>query len=139
MLGDRRFYIRKSKQEIADEDARYAKWAFPHGDEQRAKLEKLLLEVFPKESLATALIPYLTCKELYEKELEEQGDVDRAVNYMLNVRKKYKLIVTKKMMPALLALVVADAELNSEEIEYPTKEEILVKTAEYENRRVDTK
>ncbi|MDR0839015.1 MAG: hypothetical protein LBN99_05170 [Oscillospiraceae bacterium] len=134
-LGDFQFFIRKSKTDVADEAAKYEQWAFPHGAEQRAKLEALLKELLPKESLATSLIPFLTCKELYDNVCKSPGGRSLAVDHLINVQRKYKHIISKKQMPLYVALVLADAALDPENLEYPPAAEILATAAEFEKLR----
>ena len=140
MLGERQFYLRKTKEQVQEEYDSYEKWAFPYGQEQRDKLEKLLAEVYPdarkpKERLATATIQFLTCKELYEKDLEKYGTMLHTVEYMLVGRRRYKAIIKRSEMATLLALVTADAALDPDNLEYPTAERILATAAEYEKLR----
>lgn len=123
MIGDGTFYIWKSKAQQKQEQEDYEKWAFPYGAAQREKLVALLLKVFPKESEATTLIPFLTCKELYGKLAKTPDLVDFAINKLLTDIKKYKRIIRKNEMPLYVALVVADSRID-EKLEYPTTEQI---------------
>jgi hypothetical protein len=122
-LGDLNFFIWKSKAQVQQEQADYEKWAFPFGQPQREKLVKLMLEVFPKESEPTVLIPFLTCKELYGKMAKTPDLADYAINRLLTEVKKYKRIIRKQEMPTYVALVVADSKID-DRIEYPTAQEI---------------
>ena len=130
-LGENGWFTFKSRATQEKERDEYAKWAFPLGQVQRDNLEKLLLEVYPKETIPTTLIPFLTCKELYESALSKTGSVDLAVDTMINTQKKYKMIIKKNTMATYLALVLADASIN-EECEYPSAEEIRTKAQELE-------
>ena len=121
-LGEFNFFVWKSKEQAKREEEEYAKWAFPYGQEQRKKLVELMLEVFPKESEATTLIPFLTCKELYMKMCKTPDLSDYAVDKLMEM-KKYKRIIRKQDMPYYVALVVADARID-ENVEYPTADEI---------------
>lgn len=140
MLGERQFYLRKTKEQAQEEYESYEKWAFPYGQPQREMLEKLLAEVYPdtrkpKERLATVTIQFLTCKELYERDLEKYGTMLNTVEYMLVARRRYKSIIKRSEMAMLLALVTADAALDPENLEYPTAERIRATAAEYEKLR----
>jgi hypothetical protein len=122
-LGDYNFFVWKSKAQQAQEQADYEKWAFPYGAKQRENLVKLMLEVFPKESEATTLIPFLTAKELFGKICKTPDLFDYAIGKMLTEVKKYKRIIRKKEMPYYVALVVADSRIN-ESCEYPSAQQI---------------
>ena len=93
----------KSKEQQKREDEEYARWAFPYGQEQRARLVKLMLEIFPRETEAMTLIPFLTCKELYQALRNKEGH-EGAVRRLLADVKKYKRIIRKGEMPIYLAL-----------------------------------
>jgi len=133
-LGDISWFSFKSRATAAKEQAEYAKWAFPFGQEQRDNLEKLLKEIFPKEPLPSLLIPFLTCKELYEGILEKAGSTDAAIDVMINKQKSYKQILKKKTMTIYLALVLADAGVD-EQCLYPSADDILKKAGELEANR----
>ena len=121
-LGEFNFFLWKTKEQVKTEEEDYAKWAFPYGQAQREKLVKLMLEIFPKESEATTLIPYLTCKELYLKACKSPDLSDYAIAKLMEMR-KYKRLIRKQDMPYYVALVVADSRVD-ENLEYPTAEEI---------------
>jgi len=135
MLGEKQFFIWKSKAQIAAEDAAYAQWAFPYGETQRQNLEALLAELFPKERIPNVLVPFLTAKELYERDKKDRGSVDAVVDYMINMRKKYKSVLPKKMMPIMIALAIADENLDPETLQYPTAQEIRDTEARFEAMR----
>ena len=136
MALDKSLIFGKSKAQIAEENAKYEAWAFPYGAIQRERLEALLKALHPKEKqIGTILVPFLTCKELYEGDMKEFGDTARAIDYMLNIRKKFKFLLPAKTMPLMLALVVADAQLDPLVVEYPTADEILAMAADYESRK----
>ena len=135
-LGEYHLFTWKSKATQEKEQETYEKWAFPYGQQQRDNLQKLLLEVYPKESVPTTLIPFLTCKELYESVLTKAGSRDGAVDLMINKQKKYKQILKKKTMSTYLALVLADADID-EQCEYPTAEEIKKRALELDALKRD--
>ena len=130
-LGESGIFTFKSRATQEKESEEYAIWAFPYGQLQRDNLEKLLLEIYPKETIPTTLVPFLTCKELYEGALKKTGTVDLAINTMINKQKQYKLIIRKKTMTTYLALVLADA-LIDEKCEYPSADEIRTRAQELE-------
>jgi len=118
-LGEFSMFSWKSKETREKEQKQYSKWAFPHGDEQRVKLQALFRELRPKEKNEFLMMGYLTCKELYEGYLEKFGNRDEALDYMVNEEKRYKQIINKKDMTTYLAVVLADAEID-ENCEYPS-------------------
>jgi len=122
----------KSKEAQDKEDEEYAKWAFPYGEKQRENLVALLLSIYPKETIATTLVPFLTCRELYEMALEKNGSSDESVCAIIDPKKRYKNIIKSKDMSTYLALVLANAKID-ERCEYPSADEIKAKAAELEN------
>jgi hypothetical protein len=128
----------KNKSRQKEEAEEYEQWAFPYGEKQREALTKLLLEVFPKGSPATTLVPFLTCKELFEDVCRTPDLRDYAVERLVCGIKKYKLIIRKNEMPVYVALVLADSVIN-EECRYPAAEDILTKAAQLEKLREDAK
>ncbi|MDR1329099.1 MAG: hypothetical protein LBK23_05825 [Oscillospiraceae bacterium] len=123
MLGQTRIFSWKSKREQEAEAEAYEKWAFPYGTAQREKLQALLLELFPKESAAMTLIPFLTCKELFEDARREHETDELAARHLIYEVKKYKSVIRKDEMRVYTALVLADRRAG-ESLEYPSAEEI---------------
>jgi len=133
-LGDFTLFQWKSKETREKEAKAYAEWAFPHGQRQRDKLEALMKELKPKESVQFLMMGYLTTKELYERYLEKMELSEKALDFMINDEKKYKQIVRKHEMTTYLALVIADAEIG-EECEYPPADEIRLRIEDLEKLR----
>ena len=133
-LGEWKLFQFKSKKQRDKEAKAYALWAFPYGDLQRARLTELTKELFPKGATEINLASFLTCKELYEDVLEETEEKDEAVNRMINVIKSYGQLISIKEMPAYLALVLADAEID-ENCEYPTADEMRERIKKLEEMR----
>ncbi|MDR0812437.1 MAG: hypothetical protein LBO63_00315 [Oscillospiraceae bacterium] len=136
-LGDIQIFKWQSRNAAAEEQERYAKWAFPYGEKQKDALSKLLLELYPKESNTTLLVSYLTVKELFDGRRKNSGE-EETVNFLLNDLKKYKRLVGVKKMPTLLAAVLADRFVG-EDCVYPSADEIRQKTAELEKQRIPKK
>jgi hypothetical protein len=132
-LGDLSLFTWKTKAQQEKEQDEYEKWAFPYGKAQRDKLVKLMLEVFPKESETTTLIPFLTCKELYNKLCKTPDLHDYAIKKLLDM-KNYKHLIRKQDMPVYVALVAADARIG-ESLEYPSAEEIRAKAKSFETAK----
>jgi len=128
-LGEFTMFSWKSKETRDREQRDYSEWAFPHGPQQRSKLEALLRELRPKERLEFMMMGFLTSKELYQRYLKDLGSREAAVDYMINEEKKYKQILNKKDMTTYLAVVLADAEVD-ESCEYPSADEIRVSITE---------
>jgi len=136
MLGENAIFSWKSKNVQKQEAVAYEKWAFPYGEEQREKLEALLAEMFPKDKIANVLIPFLTCKELFEQVLKNHVTEEATIKHLINKVKKYKMVVRKKEMPTYIALVLADRRLD-ESVQYQTADEVRAKAQEIELLRED--
>jgi len=133
-LGEYTLFTWKSKATQEREQEEYEKWAFPYGEKQREKLQALLLSVYPKETIPTTLIPFLTCKELFELTVKKSGSRESAIDLLINKQKKYKQILKKKDMTTYLALVLADANID-ENCGYPSAEEIFARASELDRIR----
>ena len=136
MLGENPLLSWKSKRTQEQEAEEYEKWAFPYGAEQREKLEALLTELFPKEPIANSLIPFLTCKELFDQAMKNNGSEEAATNHLLNGIKKYKMIIRKREMPMYLAAVLADRRIDFS-LQYQSADEVRAKAQELELRRAE--
>ena len=133
-LGEYQLFSWKSKATQEKEAEEYEKWAFPYGEKQRDALQKLLSAVYPNSSIPGTLIPFLTCKELFEALLNKHGSSNTAVDVLINTQKKYKNVIKKKEMTTYIALVLADSTVD-EQCNYPTVEEINIRTTELEKLR----
>ncbi|MCL2124540.1 MAG: hypothetical protein FWH33_00945 [Oscillospiraceae bacterium] len=135
-LGEFSLFTWKSKATQAKEQEDYEKWAFPYGEKQRENLQALLHDVYPKETAAGTLIPFLTCKELYEGLLRKTNSVDETLEVLINKQKKYKQLIRKKEMTTYIALVQADAKVG-ESCEYPPVEAIRARVEELDRLKVE--
>ncbi|MCL2227943.1 MAG: hypothetical protein FWB97_10045 [Oscillospiraceae bacterium] len=134
-LSDISLFQWKRKAEMEREQVEYEKWAFPYGEKQRENLQALLFAVFPKRDVPSTLIPFLTCRELYETALKHTGRAsDEIIDMLINKQRKYKSIIKKKDMTTLIALVLADAAVD-ERAEYPSAEVIHHRAEELEKLR----
>ena len=134
MLGENPIFTWKNKATQEKEQKEYEQWAFPYGEKQRENLIALLLSVYPKETEVTTLVPFLTCRELYETVLEKTGSSDEVINRLINTLKAYKKVIRKKDMTTYIALVLANAEIDGR-CQYPSADEIHAKAAELEKLR----
>ena len=130
-LGENHIFSWKSKATQEREYEEYQKWAFPYGELQRENLLVLLKELYPKASTSDTLVPFLTCKELYEGVLKKTGSRDGALHLLIREQKKYKLIIRKNEMTTYLAVVLADKEIDDQCI-YPPADEVREKIKELE-------
>jgi len=137
-LGEFKLFQFKNRKQIEKEEQEYAVWAFPYGDTQRERLCELVREIKPKASIPLYLASFLTCKELYERELKNSGSNEEAVDRMINVVKDYGNLINKKEMPMYLALVLADADVD-ENCKYPSAEEIHAKVQELTEMKKEKK
>ena len=121
----------KSAAAQKKEEEEYRRWAFPYGEKQQEALKALFKEVFARSDGFT-MFSFLTCKEMYDKALEDHGSSDAAVEAMVNNRLNLKLQVVsdirKDDLLKYIALVLADRNVD-EQCEYPSAEEI-IKTAQ---------
>ena len=132
-LDEFKLFSWKNKETQQKEQEAYAKWAFPHGQRQRDNLERLVRSLYPKESLPSVLVPFLTCKELYDRYLKQAGSRDEATDMLLNNTRKYKHLVKKRDMTTYAALVIADAAVD-ESCDYPSADEIREAAQELDKR-----
>jgi len=135
-LNDFNLFSWKSREAQQKEQTEYARWAFPYGQQQRDELEKLMRSLYPKESIPSMLVPFLTCKELYEGYLKSTGSSEEAIKTLLNKTRKHKHLVKKKNLTTYAALVLADAVSDSQ-CTYPSADEIRAWAQELEKLRND--
>jgi len=122
-------FVWKNKAEREEEQAVYGEWAFPYGPQQKESIEDLLRALFPKGDVVYNLIKYLTCRELYEKELKTAKNQDAAADRMINHVRKFRNVLKESEMPVYLAIVLADAAID-ENLEYPSANVIRAYEAE---------
>lgn len=113
----------KSKSQREQEEKDYAVWAFPYGDMQKEKLTALIKELLPKTHAQIGLVAFLTCKEIFEKTLENSESREAAVYKTINDTNSYSQLIKSKEMPTYLALVLADADID-ENCEYSSVDEL---------------
>jgi len=133
-LGEFRLFQFKSRDQREKEEREYAVWAFPYGEIQRENLTALIQELNPKAFMQLYLTSFLTCKELYERTLENTESRENAIDKMLNEIRSYNQLIKMKEMPMFLALVLADEEID-ESCEYPSADEIRASIQELESKR----
>ena len=138
MLGEINILSWKSRAKQQEEQAQYEKWAFPYGEPQRENLLALLKELYPGESDPMVLVPFLTCKELYESALKTHGSRVNAVDALINDVKKYKRLIRKKDMTTYLAVVLADCDIDESAV-YPGADEIKESIKELDKLKRDDK
>jgi len=121
----------KSAATRKKEEEQYRRWAFPYGEKQQENLKALLKEVFSKNDGFT-MFTFLSCKEMYDKALEDFESHDAAVEAMATTRLNFKMQIIKQLKKdewlKYIALVLADKDID-ENCEYPSAEEI-IKTAQ---------
>jgi len=137
-LGEFRLFQFKSKTQREKEKREYAAWAFPYGEIQRERLCELACEMDPKIHLPLYLASFLTCKELYERTLEDSDSRENATDKMINSIKSYGQLIKKSEMPMYLAFVLADADIDENCI-YPSADEMRVRTQELIDKRNEKK
>ena len=138
MLGEFTMFSWKSRAKQQEEQTQYEKWAFPYGEKQRENLVALLKELYPREDMAMVLVPFLTCKELYDTALKNNRSRTGAVDVLINDYKKYKRIIKKTEMTTYLAVVLADSDLEENAV-YPSADEIRESVKELDKQKRDEK
>ena len=128
MLGEIQWLTWKSKKKREKEEAEYLEWAFPYGTAQREKIDSILKDLFPHEDVSTALVAYLSCREIYDDAIEDGNNLTDAVKIMKKYLARYKKIISPTDLPYYISLVLANAEIGPD-LNYPPVEE-LKKTAE---------
>ena len=130
-LFNRSIFSWKSAATRKKEEEQYRLWAFPYGEKQQESLKALFKEVFAKSDNFT-MFTFLSCKEMYEKALEDFGSSNAAVEAMVNNRLNVRLQVISQIKNddwlKYIALVLADKDVDGQ-CEYPSAEEI-IKTAQ---------
>lgn len=119
----------KSAKQRAREEKQFARWAFPYGEAQKAKVAELLHQLLPKEDAKVAMAVFLLGREalrgsfkddpedLAERTEKNKMDaLDRALQTQLFGR--YKIFI-----PYYKALILADERVD-ETLNYPSVEEL---------------
>lgn len=129
-MGFADWFIMKSKEQQEAESRRYKQWAFPYGDAQKERVEKLLQELLPKEKKDMAMLSYLMGKEAYygsaSPDMEKPSESDRHKRLERAFRTLKNSIPRSKRSTiyVYLALIAADEQVG-EDLRYPTAEAIL--------------
>jgi len=133
-LRDFSLFSFKTKETKDKEQIAYELWAFPYGQEQREKLDALMHELNPKGRREFMMVGFLTCKELVSKYSEKCDTEEKALEYIINVEREQTQIVKKNELTTMLALVLADKEIDKS-CEYPSADEIRARAQELESLR----
>ena len=128
-MGFADWFAFKSPAQKEKESRMYDRWAFPHGQAQKEKLQKILKELMPQEDAVAAMAVYLIGREGYlgsfrtdpQKLAERTEEKKRsAMDYALRENLRGK---SKKFLPYYKAVILADARIDRE-LNYPTIEEL---------------
>ena len=119
----------KSAKQRAREEKQYARWAFPYGDAQKEKVEKLIRELIPKEDPKAALALFLMGREALRgsfkddpEDLAERTEKNK-MDALDNVLSSQLFGRYKKFVPYYKVLILADLEVD-ERLNYPSAEEL---------------
>lgn len=118
----------KSPEEAREDSERYDRWAFPYGTPQRDAMLGLLEQFFPKEDKRLSLVTYLIIKESYcgnfrtSASMQEVAHTEK-LRLAMKALKKKLTGANRKQIPAYLALVLADAEVD-ESLNYPSMDQL---------------
>ncbi|MBR6951132.1 MAG: hypothetical protein IKH56_05305 [Oscillospiraceae bacterium] len=134
-IGDYQWLSFKNKRTRERDAKEYEEWAFPYGQRQRDRITELLAQLFPKEEPSMALVCHLTAKELvsrYHDIIDLPEHHDFAMKNMAKDFKKYRRMFHKSETRFVYAaLGMADLDI-TEDLNYPTLEELRAKGAELE-------
>ena len=128
-MGFGEWFTFKSAKQRAREEKQFARWAFPYGDVQKAKIDAIIRELLPKDDPRSAMAVFLMGRQAYRgsfkddpEDLAERTAEDQmaALDKMLaqQLFGRYK-----KFIPYYKVLVLADLDVD-ERLEYPTAEEL---------------
>ena len=128
-MGVSEWFTFKSAKQRAREEKQFARWAFPYGDAQKAKIDAIVKELLPKEDPKSAMAVFLMGRQAYRgsfkddpEDLAERTAEDQmaALDQMLaqQLFGRYK-----KFIPYYKVLVLADLEVD-ETLNYPSVEEL---------------
>lgn len=128
-MGFGEWFTFKSAKQRAREEKLFARWAFPYGDGQKAKIDAIIKELLPKEDPRSAMAVFLMGRQAYRgsfkddpEDLAERTKEDQmaALDKMLaqQLFGRYK-----KFIPYYKVLVLADLDVD-ETLNYPSVEEL---------------
>ena len=128
-MGVGEWFTFKSAKQRAREEKQFARWAFPYGDGQKAKIDAIIKELLPKEDPRSAMAVFLMGRQAYRgsfkddpEDLAERTAEDQmaALDKMLaqQLFGRYK-----KFIPYYKVLVLADLDVD-ETLNYPSVEEL---------------
>lgn len=128
-MGFGEWFTFKSAKQRAREEKQFARWAFPYGDGQKAKIDAIIKELLPKEDPRSAMAVFLMGRQAYRgsfkddpEDLAERTKEDQmaALDKMLaqQLFGRYK-----KFIPYYKVLVLADLDVD-ETLNYPSVEEL---------------
>ena len=135
IMGFADWFAIKTPAQRKRESMLYDRWAFPHGQAQREKIQTLLVELMPKEDPISGMAVYLIGREGYLGSFrmlpEEQAERTEekkmaAMRHALENQLRGKF---RKDMPLYMALILADANIGPD-LAYPTAEELKKKAQE---------
>lgn len=124
----------KSPAQREAESRLYKVWAYPYGDTHKEKIDNLIHEFIPEEDPQISIYNYLVCRQvLYPLDKDTRpalSDEDFLFSYK-GIKKKLNPR-SKKLVHKYMALVDADLKV-SEQLVYPSIEELAVKAQEIKN------
>ena len=128
-MGLSEWFTFKSAKQRAREEKQFARWAFPYGDAQKAKIDAIIKELLPKEDPRSAMAVFLMGRQAYRgsfkddpEDLAERTKEDQMV--ALDKTLAQQLFGRyKKFIPYYKVLVLADLDVD-ETLNYPSVEEL---------------
>lgn len=126
-FGD--WFTFKSAKQRAREEKMFARWAFPYGDAQKAKISQLIRELMPKEDPRSGMAVFLMGREAVRgsfkddpEDLAERTEDDK-MTALDKVLEQQLFGKYRKFFPYYKVLVLADLEVD-ETLNYPSVEEL---------------
>ena len=128
-MGFGEWFTFKSAKQRAREEKQFARWAFPYGDAQKAKVDEIIRQLLPKEDPRSGMAVFLMGRQAYRgsfkddpEDLAERTAQDQmaALDKMLEQQLFGRY---KKFIPYYKVLGLADLEVD-ETLNYPSVEEL---------------
>ena len=129
MGGIASWFTFKTAKQRAREEKQFARWAFPYGEAQKAKIDKIIRELLPKEDPRSGMAIFLMGREALRgsfqddpEDLAERTEEDKMAA-LDKILAQQLFGHYKKFIPYYKALVLADLDVD-ETLDYPSIEEL---------------
>jgi len=129
MGGIASWFTFKTAKQRAREEKQFARWAFPYGETQKAKVAEIIRQLMPKEDPRSGMAIFLMGREALRgsfqddpEDLAERTEEDKmaALDKLLE---RQLFGQYKKFIPYYKVLILADLDVD-ETLNYPSVEEL---------------